>query len=52
VFGGYFIGKFAIKQKCLSFFDNRVKAPDDSDIFYDEIGNIAFPKYWHSARSI
>jgi hypothetical protein len=28
----YFIGKFAIKQ-CLSFFDNRVKAPDDSDIF-------------------
>jgi hypothetical protein len=29
-----------------------VNAPDDSDIFYDEIGNIAYPKYWHSARSI
>jgi hypothetical protein len=25
-------------------------APDDSDIFYDEIGNIGYPKYWHSAR--
>src|SRR5690606_9331714 len=27
-------------------------APDDSDIYYDEIGNIAYPEYWHSARSI
>jgi hypothetical protein len=29
-----------------------VNAPDDSDIFYDEIGNVAYPEYWHSARSI
>jgi hypothetical protein len=29
-----------------------VNAPDDSDIFYDEIGNVAYPRYWHSARSI
>jgi hypothetical protein len=28
-----------------------VGAPDDSDIFYDEIGNVAYPKYWHSSRS-
>ena len=53
IFGGdTFIGKFAYKTKVPFFFDNRVNAPDDSDIFYDEIGNIAYPKYWHSSRSI
>ena len=52
-FGGdTFISKFAFKTKLPFFFDNRVNAPDDSDIFYDEIGNVAYPKYWHSARSI
>jgi len=29
-----------------------VGAPDDSDVFYDEIGNVAYPQYWHSSRSI
>ena len=53
VFGGdTFISRFAFKTKLPFFIDNRVNAPDDSDIFYDEIGNIAYPKYWHSARSI
>jgi len=53
IFGGdTFIGRFAFKTKLPFFIDNRVKAPDDSDIFYDEIGNVAYPKYWHSARSI
>ena len=53
VFGGdTFINRFAFKTKLPFFIDNRVNAPDDSDIFYDEIGNIAYPKYWHSARSI
>jgi hypothetical protein len=53
VFGGdTFISRFAYKTKLPLFIDNRVDAPDDSDIFYDEIGNIAYPKYWHSARSI
>jgi hypothetical protein len=53
VFGGdTFISKFAFKTKLPFFIDNRVGAPDDSDIFYDEIGNVAYPKYWHSARSI
>lgn len=52
-FGGdTFIGKFAYKTKLPFFLDNRVNAPDDSDIFYDEIGNIGYPKFWHSARSI
>ena len=53
VFGGdTFINKFAFKTKLPFFIDNRVGAPDDSDIFYDEIGNIAYPRYWHSARSV
>ena len=33
-------------------FRSRVNGLDDSDIFYDEIGNVAYPRYWHSARSI
>lgn len=53
VFGGdTFIGKHTFKTKLPFFIDNRVGAPDDSDIYYDEIGNIAYPEYWHSARSI
>jgi len=53
VFGGdTFINKFSFKTKLPFFIDNRVNAPDDSDIFYDEIGNVAYPEYWHSARSI
>jgi hypothetical protein len=53
VFGGdTFISRFAFKTKLPFFIDNRVGAPDDSDIFYDEIGNVAYPQYWHSSRSI
>ena len=53
IFGGdTFINQFSFKTKLPFFIDNRVGAPDDSDIFYDEIGNVAYPKYWHSARSI
>ncbi len=53
IFGGdTFINKFSFKTKLPFFIDNRVGAPDDSDIFYDEIGNVAYPQYWHSARSI
>ncbi len=53
IFGGdTFINKFSFKTKLPFFIDNRVGAPDDSDVFYDEIGNVAYPKYWHSSRSI
>ncbi|MBC7088675.1 MAG: hypothetical protein H5T96_09470, partial [Tissierellales bacterium] len=53
VFGGdTFISRFAYKTKLPFFIDNRVEAPDDSDIYYDEIGNVGYPKFWHSARSI
>lgn len=53
IFGGdTYICRFAYKTKLPFFIDNRVNAPDDSDIFYDEIGNVGYPKYWHSARSI
>jgi hypothetical protein len=53
VFGGdTFISRFAFKTKLPFFIDNRVNGLDDSDVFYDEIGNVAYPQYWHSARSI
>ena len=53
IFGGdTYIGRFGFKTKLPFFIDNRVNAPDDSDIYYDEIGNIAYPQYWYSARSI
>ena len=53
IFGGdVFISKFAYKTKLPFFIDNRVNGLDDSDIFYDELGNIGYPRYWHSARSI
>ena len=53
IFGGdTFISRFAFKTKLPFFIDNRVGAPDDSDVFFDEIGNIAYPQYWYSSRSI
>jgi hypothetical protein len=53
IFGGdTFISRFAFKTKLPYFTDNRINGLDDSDIFYDEIGNVGYPKYWHSARSI
>jgi uncharacterized protein (TIGR02145 family) len=53
VFGGdTFINRFAYKTKLPFFLDNRVNGVDDSDIFYDEIGNVGYPRFWHSARSI
>ena len=53
VFGGdTFISRFTFKTKLPFFIDNRVGAPDDSDIYYDEIGNVAYPTYWYSARSV
>jgi hypothetical protein len=53
IFGGdTFISRFAFKTKLPFFIDNRVGAPDDSDVFYDEISNVAYPRYWHSSRSI
>lgn len=53
LFGGdTYITKFGYKTKLPFFIDNRVDAPDDSDIFFDEIGNVAYPKFWHSSRSV
>jgi len=49
IFGGdTFINKFALKRKLPFFIDNRVNFPDDSDVFYDELGNIGYPRFWFS----
>lgn len=50
VFGGdCFINRFSYKSKFPYFIDNRVGNVNDSDIFYDEIGNVAYPTYWFSS---
>lgn len=49
IFGGdTYINRFAFKRKFPFFLDNRVKFPDDSDVFYDELGNVGHPSYWFS----
>ncbi len=54
VFGGdVFINRFAYKSKLPFFIDNRVSTgsktyPDDSDIFYNELGNVGNPRFWFS----
>lgn len=49
VFGGdTTISQFALKKKLAFFLDNRVNFPDDSDVFYNEQGNISNPSYWFS----
>lgn len=49
IFGGdTFINRFAFKRKLPFFLDNRVNFPDDSDVFYDKLGNIGSPTYWFS----
>lgn len=49
IFGGdTFINKFAFKRKLPFFIDNRVNFPDDSDVYYDELGNVGYPNYWFS----
>jgi hypothetical protein len=59
IFGGdVFINKFAYKSKLPFFIDNRVSSspskifPDESDISYSELGNIAFPNYWLDTDSV
>lgn len=51
VFGGdIFINRFAYKSKIPFFRDNTVKDPPQTDISYDEIGNINFPMFWLSTK--
>lgn len=52
IFGGdIFINRFAYKSKIPYFIDNRVNAPDGSDVFYNEIPNVGIPKFWFSLDS-
>lgn len=52
VFGGdTFINRFAYKSKLPLFIDNRVNFPDEADIEYDKVGNVAYPLYWFSTEA-
>lgn len=49
VFGGdTYINRFGLKTKMPFFIDNRVGIQDDSDVFYDELGNVGYPIFWFS----
>src|SRR5690606_19038785 len=53
LFGGdVFINKFAIKRKLPFFLSNTVGFPNNSDVAYDELGNIGYPTYWLSTYPI
>lgn len=48
-FGGdVFISKFAFKRKLSFFTQNRVNFPDEADVDYRDVNNIAYPNYWFS----
>lgn len=52
VFGGdIFINKFAYKSKFPFFIDDRIGNQNNSDIFYDEIGNVGSPTYFFTYNS-
>lgn len=58
VFGGdIFINRFAYKSKLPFFIDNRVSSsksiifPDESDIAYSQLGNVAYPNFWFNTDS-
>lgn len=52
VFGGdTFINRFAYKSKMPFFRDNTVSLPNQTDIAYDEIGNLNYPMFWISTKA-
>lgn len=49
VFGGdIFINRFGYKSKIPFFIDNRVGLPNDSDVEYDKLSNVAYTRFWFS----
>lgn len=49
IFGGdTFINRFGLKRKLPFFIANTVGQPDDTDIFYDQLGNVGYPIYYLS----
>lgn len=49
VFGGdTFINRYGIKRKLPFFLANTVGSLDDTDVFYDQLGNIGYPIYYLS----
>lgn len=49
IFGGdTFINRFGLKRKLPFFLTNTVGLPDDTDVFYDQLGNLGYPIYYLS----
>lgn len=51
IFGGdTFINRFALKRKHPFFLQTRFNFPNDSDVQYSELGNVAFPNYYFNSE--
>lgn len=53
IFGGdTFINRFGYKSKIPFFIDHRIGLPNDSDVEYNELSNVAYTTFWFSTDSI
>lgn len=53
LFGGdTFINRYALKRKLAFFLTNTVGMPNNSDVAYDELGNVGYPTYYLSTYPI
>ena len=51
VFGGdTFINRFALKRKHSFFTQTRFKLPDESDVRYQDLGNVAYPPFYFNTK--
>ena len=52
IFGGdTYIGRHSFKRKFPYFLQERVNFPEDTDVNFQEIGNVAYPKYWFNSTN-
>lgn len=52
IFGGdTYIGRHSFKRKFPYFLQERVNFPEDTDVNFQEIGNIAYPTYWFNSTN-
>ncbi len=52
IFGGdTYIGRHSLKRKFPYFLQDRVNFPEDTDVNFQEIGNIGYPKYWFNSTN-
>lgn len=52
IFGGdTYIGRHTLKRKYPYFLQDRVNFPEDTDVNFQEIGNVGYPTYWFNSTN-